>query len=263
MDHLFQQRIDMVHFSNLSAFAVTVDEGVVGGDRGRHPPRTDVLGDVTGLAELPSLAEPGDDDVKGEQVRRHAPPQRRPERPVGEVDPVGADEGGEQGVHGEGRRAVARAVRAGEEECLVRGQRLGGPGEREDEHVGDERAGRSGEGAEDGRGRVEAPRGEDVELGAEERVEAAVGGETGQEERVEPERERRAEVGARPARDGDEARERGRRGGAEEEVENAVRGGRSWRAAARKRQHAAEAARREVRQQRGERHRVSPYRGGY
>jgi hypothetical protein len=40
-------------------------------------------------------------------------------------------------------------------------------------------------------------------------------------------------------------------------VENAVRGGRSWRAAACKRHHAAEAARREVRQQRGERHRVS------
>jgi len=98
-----------------------------------------------------------------------------------------------------------------------------------------------------------------VELGAEERVEAAVGGEAGQEERVEPERERRAEVGPRPACEGDKARERGRRGGAEEEVEDAVRGGRGWRAAARERQHAGEAARREVRQQRGERHRGGGY----
>ena len=132
----------------------------------------------------------------------------------------------------------------------VRGQRLGGSGEREDEHVGDERAGQSGECAEDGRGRVEAPRGEGVELRAEERVEAAAGGEAGQEERVETERERRAEVGARPPREGDEARERGRRGGAEEEVEDAVRGGGRWHAAARERHHAIEAARREVRQQR-------------
>ena len=43
---------------------------------------------------------------------------------------------------------------------------------------------------------MEAPRGEGVELRAEERVEAAAGGEAGQEERVETERERRAEVGA-------------------------------------------------------------------
>ena len=40
-------------------------------------------------------------------------------------------------------------------------------------------------------------------------------------------------------------------------MEDAVRGGRGWRAAARERQHAVEAARREVRQQRGERHRAS------
>lgn len=247
----------MVHLSSSSTLAVTVDEGVVGDHRGHQPPPPDVLHDVTGLAELPSLAEPGDDDVEGERVRRHAPPQRRPERPLREVHPVGTDEGGEQGVHGEGRRAVARVLDASEKKCIVRGQRLGDPGEREDEHVGDERAGRSGEGAEDGCGRVEAPRGEGVELGAEEGVEAAVGGEAGQEERVEPERERRAEVSSRPPREGDEARERGRRGGAEEKVEDAVRGGRGWRAAARELQHAGEAARREVRQQRGERHRAS------
>jgi len=114
----------MVHLSSSSPLVVTVDEGVVGDHRGHQPPPSHVLGDVTGLAELPSLAEAGDDDVEGELVRRHAPPQRRPERPLGEVDPVGADEGGQQGVHGEGRRAVARVVGAREEKRTVRGQRL-------------------------------------------------------------------------------------------------------------------------------------------
>lgn len=69
---------------------------------------------------------------------------------------------------------------------------------------------------------MEARRGEDVELGAEEGVET-LGGEAGEEEPVEPERERRAEVGARPPREGDEVREGRRRRCAEEEVEESVR----------------------------------------
>nr|AYV91988.1 SWEET4d [Saccharum spontaneum] len=77
-------------------------------------------------------------------------------------------------------------------------QRLGGPAGRARGRACRRRAGGAQPG---GRGRwllasggLEAPRGEGVELGAEERVEAAVGGEAGQEERVEPGRRRGAEL---------------------------------------------------------------------
>lgn len=152
---------------------------------------------------------------------------------------------------------MPRVALPGEEERVVRPEGLGCPGEGEDEHVGDERRGcgrgrgRGGESAEDGCGGVEARRGEDVELGAEEGVET-LGGEAGEEEPVEPERERRAEVGARPPREGDEVREGRRRRCAEEEVEESVRGRRGRGAG--ERLHAAEAAGGEVAEQRGERH---------
>ena len=87
---------------------------------------------------------------------------------------------------------------------------------------------------------------------------AAAGGEAHEEEGVQRERERCAEVGPRPPREGDEVRERGQRRGAEEEVQDAVRGRRGGRAAARELHHAAVAAGREVHEQRGERHGDGP-----
>ena len=136
--------------------------------------------------------------------------------------------------HGGGGGSGGTAARAGGE------QGHGGAGGEadEDEHVGDERRGRgqAGEGAEDGSRGVEARDREGVQLGAKERVVAAaatMGGEADEEEGVQRERERRAEVGPRPPREGEEVRERGQRCGAEEEVQDAVRGRRGGRAAAR------------------------------
>lgn len=151
---------------------------------------------------------------------------------------------------------MPRVALPGEEERVVRPEGLGCPGEGEDEHVGDERRGcgrgrgRGGESAEDGCGGVEARRGEDVELGAEEGVEP-LGGEAGEEEPVEPGRS-----GARKWARDHRAREtrsgRRRRRCAEEEVEESVRGRRGRGAGGRL--HEAEAAGGEVAEQRGERH---------